>query len=142
MAVARSGTMLRFSSNLTSPSNMFCEISVSVSASAIAGSRVPKSERIGKDSVWFGAKVLPVFPPPPPHATSTRLVTPPIARALRIRIEVGVIAFPYQSLRREPLPPRLLPGVFAGPPGRERADEGWRTERRPLLPPTLWLGRR
>jgi hypothetical protein len=38
-----------------------------------------------------------VVPPPPPHATSARLATPPIARALRIRNEVGVIAFPYQK---------------------------------------------
>src|ERR1700675_3185802 len=128
--------MFRFSSNLTRPSNMFCEISVSVSASAMAGSSVPKSERIGKDSVWLEARLVPVFPPPPPHATSARLATPPTARALRIRNEDGVIAFPYQSLRPSLFPPAFFPvssrdhrGESAPTRGGDRAP--------PLTPPPI-----
>src|SRR6202049_4531102 len=133
--------MLRFSSNLTRPADMFCEISVSVSASAIAGSRVPKSDRIGKDSVWFEARVVPVVPPPPPHATSTRLVTPPIARALRIRNEVGVIAFPYQKLEARASSPPPSSRCLRGTTGARARRRGVATERRHLLHRTLWLGR-
>src|SRR6202022_3274135 len=110
---------------------------------ATGGCRVPKAGRIGNVSVWFDARFVLVFPLPPPHATSTMLDTPPTARALRIRNEVGVIAFSLKKPEaRASSPPRLLPGVFAGPPGRERADEGWRPGGRLLLHPHCgWAGR-
>src|SRR4029077_20090040 len=106
----------------------------------MGGSRVPKSERIGKVSVWFEARDVPPPPPPPPHATSARLAAPPIARALRIRNEVGVIAFPYQKLEaRASSPPpssRCLRGT-TGARARRRRGGG---PSAPLTPPPLVAG--
>src|SRR5439155_1526808 len=107
-SVAKSGTMFRSLSNLTRPSWKFCWISWSVSASAMAGSSVPKSPRIGKLRVWSEARLPPPPPPPfPPQATSARLPTAPMARAFRIRNEVGAIELP--PVKRVPLPPAFFP---------------------------------
>src|SRR5216683_4826462 len=80
-------------------------MSMSTAADMWAGSRSPTSSTIGKVRVWSEARFWVVPPPPPPQATRTRLATPPTDRALRIRNEVGVIAFPYQSLRPSLFPP-------------------------------------
>src|SRR5258708_12174124 len=115
-------------------------MSMSTAADMWAGSRSPTSSTIGKLSVWSEARFWVVPPPPPPQATSTRLATPPTDRALRICNEVGVIAFPYQSLRPSLFPPAFSPVSSRAPRG-ERAPTRGGGLRRHLLHPTLRLGR-
>src|SRR5258708_21893763 len=101
-------------------------MSMSTAADMWAGSRSPTSSTIGKLRVWSEARFWVVPPPPPPQATRTRLATQPTDRALRICNEVGVIAFPYQSLRPSLFPPpssRCLRGTTgARARGRGVAD--------------------
>src|SRR5260370_28794711 len=113
-------------------------MSMSTAADMWAGSRSPTSSTIGKLSVWSEARFWVVPPPPPPQATSTRLATPPTDRALRIRNEVGVIAFPYQSLRPSLFPPAFFP-VSSRDHRRESAPTRGGALLRHLLHPTLSL---
>src|SRR5258706_4256600 len=89
---AISGTTFRLLSNFVMPLKMFWAISWSVSASAVAGSRVPKSSRIGNLSVWSAARPVPPLVLVPQAASATPPTTA-TARALRNRTENGVIAF-------------------------------------------------
>src|SRR4029077_4056567 len=132
-----SGTTLRSLSNLTSPLNMFCCSSWSVSRSAMAGSSVLMSSRIGNLSVWSAARP-PVLFVEPPHAPRTRVAVAPTQRVFRNRDESGVIPFPLgrKELEARASPPRLLPG-FRGESAPTRGGD--RSGRR-LLHPTLWLG--